>query len=200
MKTRLFCPISLELATGNQLTPAHAARKRGNPFHLPLLCLMTFLLTGPAQGGPDPVTVSNDVATAQGNQTSGIASDTDFPSASVNTLNVNSLTGAIRSGVNKAGISFANGAGGDVAINSGAPGTNVTIVTSGSGAGISAQSTGHPTTLPHPNPFLNIRIPTAASVPGGPCRWTATVTLPQPATAPMGSRVRVRPRAFRGRC
>ncbi len=167
MKTRASCLISLRFATSDHLTLACPAGRNRSTFNLPLLCLLTFLPARLAQAGPDPVTVSNNVATAQGNQSSGIASGTDFFSPPVNTLNVNSLSGAIQPGVNQAGISFVNGTGNNVIIHSGMPGSNVVIQTSGSGAGISAQSTGNVTTLPPPDPLLGIRIPTAASVPGG---------------------------------
>ena len=85
MRARLFCLISLRFAASNQFSPARARHKNRDTFDLPLLCLLTFLLAGPAQAGPDLVTFTNGVATAQGNQTNGIASDTDFFSPPVTT-------------------------------------------------------------------------------------------------------------------
>ena len=166
MKTRVSCLISLQFATSDHLTLACPAGKHRNSFPLPLLCLLTFLLAGSALAGPDSVAVTNGVATAQGNQSHGIASGTDFPS-SVNTLNVNSLTGAIQPGADTPGIYFANGSGGTVVINSGVPGTNVVITTSGSGAGISARSTGSVSSLPPPDPLLGIILPSGPAAPGG---------------------------------
>ena len=166
MKTRLSFPSSPAPAAPNQFSFARAAHKHRN-LPLPAVLLTLLVLTGVAQAGPDPVTVTNGVATAQGDQSHGIVSGSDFFSPPVTTLNVNSLSGPIQPAGNQAGIFFANGAGDNVIIHSGLAGSNVVIQTSGSGAGISAQSTGNVTTLPPPDPLLGIRIPTAASVPGG---------------------------------
>src|SRR5205085_7974945 len=113
-----------------------------------------------AHAGPGGTSISGSTATAQGNQSSGVASGTDFATPPVNTLNVNSLSGAIQPGAGTPGISFQNGAGADVNINSGLPGNTVVIRASGNnGAGIKGSSVGTPPSNPPIDPLLGIPIP-----------------------------------------
>jgi uncharacterized protein YhjY with autotransporter beta-barrel domain len=132
------------------------------------LCVVLLADSRPAQAGPDAVSVNGDTATAQGNQSTGISSSVDFSTPPVSILNVFSLSSLIQPGSSIPGISFLNGSGGNVTVNSGVTGANVGIQTSGNnGVGIVAQSVGTPSANPPKDPFLNIPIPTDAAVAGG---------------------------------
>jgi uncharacterized protein YhjY with autotransporter beta-barrel domain len=115
---------------------------------------------------PTAVTINGNTATAQGNQSAGVHSGADFDPNVINILNVNSLFNPIAPASGVTGISFNNGTGGNVIVNSGIPGNNVVINTLNA-IGIFATSVGTPSSSPPVDPFLKIPIPGAAAVNGG---------------------------------
>jgi len=125
-----------------------------------------------AMAGPDTVDVVGNTATANGDQSAGVASGVDFQTPPVETLNVNTLPNdediqPIDPAPGKEGIYFFNSGGGNVTVNSGIPQTNVVISTEGDDAsGIVAESQGTPGAAPQ-DPFLGIPIPGDPAVSGG---------------------------------
>jgi uncharacterized protein with beta-barrel porin domain len=100
---------------------------------------------GPALAGPDSCTPSGGgtIETCSGNQSTGIASGTDFTAPPVTTLNVNNLTQAIAPGAGRRGISFSSA--GDIAINSntGTFGISTVGTAPNNGDGIYANASGN---------------------------------------------------------
>lgn len=143
----------------------------GHPRVLPAVLALSLALT--AHAAPDALLITNDVATARGNQSGGIASAVDFNSPPITTLNVHSLSQPIQPGPATPGVLFRNSSGGNVFINSGDGITSTVIKTSGAGgAGILAESTGTPPLNPPDDPFLLVPNPTASTNGGGQVRVT----------------------------
>ncbi len=92
---------------------------------------------GAALAGPDACTLDNPVAICQGNQSSGIASGTDFP-GTYTILLVNNLIADIMPGAGTNAIEFTSTSPITLSIAAGSHG----IVTTGGGIGIFASSNG----------------------------------------------------------
>ncbi len=100
--------------------------------------IFTLACTDDALAGPDACTLDNPVAICQGNQSNGIASGADFPSA-YTILLINNLTADIAPASGTNGVEFISTTPITLSINGGSH----SIVTTGGGLGILASSNGN---------------------------------------------------------